>query len=392
MHDPSRLLQQWRLNKYLWMSLGFAVAYLAAAQAMGRVSLPPTAAWTLLVLAIANGAARSILGYVFHEKGPLRSTLYFASWAFTVADIALVGAAVHFTGGPTSELWLLYFVVVLSESLYAPPAQVRVVSILVGLSYLLAVWPPLEASAERTSFWTIAVSRIFILSIVGAYARRISYSAEEKGKETLLLREQVAAGEERVRIAREIHDGLGHAMTGTILRLELCRKLIKVDPEETQAILDAEVPALREAWSKGRDMAFHLRPWELDETGGFEEVLRRHASRFTERTGLIIEVSVTGEIDALAPSVRFALLRIAQEALTNVAKHAEASRVAIRMRREANDCLLEIEDDGRGFDVSAASSGVGMASLRERAQFLRGDLEIDSVLGRGTRICVSFRA
>ena len=368
------------------MSLAFVLAYLSAAVAMGTLSVSPVAAWTVFGVAIANGGIRSYVGYRNGgEFGSIRRSVFYASWLFTLIDIALVGVAVFFTGGIASEMWLLYFVVVLSESLYAPPAQVRVVALMVGASYLLSTFAPFTLSHTVT-----LASRLFMLTVIGAYARRISFATEEKNREVSLLREQLATGEERAQIAREIHDGLGHAMTSIILRLDLCLKLWQKRPEEAEQILKEEVPALRHAWSQGRDMAFHLRPWELDAPARLEETLRHHIGRFAERTGLIIELEVSGDTAFIRPETAFAITRIVQEALTNVVKHAEAKTVIVCLRSEPHAWGCTIEDNGRGFEVRENEDGMGLRAMRERAKALQGNLEVISSPEAGTSVRVTL--
>ncbi len=383
----SQVTHLWQTNKYLWMSLAFALAYVPAAQALGRLLVSPEAAWTIFGIGVLNGGLRSWIGYQQGgDFGSIRRSLYLASWAFTMVDILLVGIAVRVTGGLASELWLLYFVVVLSESLYAPPAQVRIIALLVSLSYVFA------AAAPFSLAHTVPLaSRLFMLTVVGAYARRISYTAEEKNREVLLLREQVSASEERSRISREIHDSLGHAMTSAILRLELCRKLLKRSPAEAEEILGQEIPSLREAWNEGRDLAFHLRPWELSAPASLEETLRRHIGRFAERTGLVIDLTTKGSLTSVRPETAYALTRIVQEALTNAVKHAEATKIEVSLQNEKGEILLCIEDNGKGFDPASAQTGVGLNSIQERVAALNGTAEVTSTLGGGTRLWVKMK-
>src|SRR5205085_10219851 len=133
----------------------------------------------------------------------------------------------------------------------------------------------------NSDYWVTVGTRLFLLVIVGMFARRMSANRESRNLEVMRLRAQVAASDARARIAREIHDSLGHALVATILRLELCRRLIRTKPEEAEKMLTDEVPALRAAWNEGRDLVFHLRPWERDKCG-LAATLRRHVGRFAE--------------------------------------------------------------------------------------------------------------
>src|SRR5581483_8493298 len=258
----SDLRQLWQLNKYLWMCLAFVLLYLPVAQAQGIVTAPACFAWLVFGLGLADGAARTYWGY---RRGGALPVGW--AWGFTYLDLLLISLAVSITGGLQSDLWLLYFVVMIYESLYAAPLTKRLMDLSVCAAYLLATLPhqpALALSLPPAVYARILATRLFFLVIVSALARRISANALARHQELMLLREQMAAAEERARIAREIHDGLGHALVSSILRLELCARLIGRAPAEAEALLKEEIPALRAAWNEGRDLAFHLRPWEMD--------------------------------------------------------------------------------------------------------------------------------
>ncbi|HLV81677.1 MAG TPA: sensor histidine kinase, partial [Chthonomonadaceae bacterium] len=222
------------------------------------------------------------------------------------------------------------------------------------------------------------------LILVSAIGRRISENAEAHSRELLLLREQRAAAEERARIAREVHDGLGHALVSSILRLELCARLLRCAPDEAETILQEEIPALRAAWNEGRDLAFHLRPWE-SEVAPEEDlpaILRRHLGRFAERTGLRINLQAQERDWRLSPPVMFGLMRIVQEALTNVARHAQATTIEVTLSATPQGGIVcAVCDDGKGFSAAEPSSGFGMRSMRERAEALGGAFSISSRAG-----------
>ncbi|SRR5579884_151435 len=388
----ARTRQLWQINKYLWMSLAFVLIYLPIAQQQHLLRVPVWAAWVLFGLALADGGGRTYLAY--RRGGNLTDSW---AWFFTYLDIALISASIGVTGGIESDLWLLYFVVMTFESLFATPQAKHRIDVTIIAAYLLAALPYQLVSPPPAIptlvFVRIMASRLFFLVVVGALGRRISANAAARNQELLLLREQMATGEERARIAREIHDGLGHALVSSILRLELCARLIPKAPEEAQTILKEEIPALRAAWNEGRDLAFHLRPWEMDAAreDGLVDTLRRHIGRFAERTGLAVDLKVEGEDWRLRPEAAFGLMRIVQEALTNAAKHALPSVIEITLARAPRGSLTcVIRDDGKGFDVGAQHIGVGLLAMRERAEALGGELAITSALDAGTTITVTL--
>ncbi len=382
--------QMWQMGKYLWMSLAFTAAYVPIAQARHLLLVPLWGAWGVLALGVASGALRSACAY--RSGGAISGAL---SWAFNLFDIGLISLAVGLTKGVVSDLWLLYFVIMVSETMYAPPRQVRLISFVIALAYLASTLPQqLTAPAsDAFAYGTTMLARLFFLIVIGAYGRRISENATRRSRELQTLHEQVVTGEERARIAREVHDGLGHALVSVILRLELCHRLLTKNPTEAEAILREEVPALRNAWNESRDLAFHLRPWETDADTGetLPDRLRRHIGRFAERTGLSVSFTTEGDDWRLRPAAAFGLLRIVQEALTNAARHAQAGRIEVALiTTDRSRLTCSICDDGKGFAPGAQAEGFGMQAMRERAQSLDGSLTIESAPGCGVKIQVAL--
>jgi len=387
----SQTRELWEIDKYLWLSLAYALVYIFIAQARGLLLAPAWVLWLLLGLGSANAAARSYVRYS-RKLSDFRDP-----WTkiFTAADVLLIATAIAVTGGLRSDLWLLYFMAVLSESLYTGPYQTAVVAIGIAASYIAATAPIEVLSHKQTwlEFGTTLGTRIFFLIIVGTYGRIISYTTEEKNRELHLLQEQMATGEERARIAREVHDGLGHALVSIILRLELCSKLLRSSPNEAEEILREEIPALRSAWNEGRDLAFHLRPWEMEVTtaGGLAETLRLQIARFADRTGLSIQFETDGLCSRLRAASAYGLTRIVQEALTNAAKHASATSIVVCLDCPTGDKVVcTIADDGTGLPPDTVPSGFGLQAMRDRAEALGGKFEINSSAGTGTRITVTL--
>jgi signal transduction histidine kinase len=142
---------------------------------------------------------------------------------------------------------------------------------------------------------------------------------------------------------------------------------------------------LREA----RRLVLALRPEPLEDAS-LPEALRRVAAHWAEETGVTAVVTVTGEPAALHPEAEVTLLRAAQEALTNVRKHARAQRVNLTLSYMGDQVTLDVQDDGAGFDPTAPANGVGLAAMRERAAQLGGTVSVESRPGGGTTVAVSI--
>lgn len=384
------LSEMWQVNKYLWLSLAVALAYLLNAQAQGRLRAPVPVAWTVFGLALADAASRSWLAYRLGGRLPER-----VARLYTGLDVLLISVAVGITRGVESELWLLYFVVMIFEALHATPQYKRQVDLMMAGAYLLATLsyqvqepPPIPYPA----YWGIVGLRLSVLVLAGAIARRLSANIRARDREVALLRAQQAVAEERARIAREMHDGIGHVLVGSIVRLELCRRLIRPAPEEAEVILEEEIRALRAAWNEGRDLAFHLRPWATAAADDVVMALRRHIEPFAERTGLVVQLSAESEPLRLRPHVAFGLIRIVQEALTNVARHARATQVDVILSiLPDHQVQCRIRDNGRGF-APGATGGMGLRTMRERAEELGGTCIVQSAPGAGAEVIVTLPA
>ena len=204
--------------------------------------------------------------------------------------------------------------------------------------------------------------------------------------------------EESTRIAREIHDELGAALTALKWDMEEINEVIAettdaarlADLHEKVArmitLADNTVEAIRR-------IASELRPTALEEFG-LAEALRWHAEQFQARTGLAVTCDCTPDREALSREHAIAVFRIVQEALTNVLRHAQATRVEIKLRHEQDHCTLTISDNGRGI-TEAEKSGpqsLGLLGMQERAHLLGGDIRIEGSAGRGTVITVRVPA
>jgi signal transduction histidine kinase len=201
-------------------------------------------------------------------------------------------------------------------------------------------------------------------------------------------RRQVAVLEERRRLARELHDSVTQSLFSMSLLAQVLPELWAVDRPEAEAALAQIRDLTRGALAEMRALLFELRPAALGEQS-FATALREHAAMFERRTGIGVTVLLEGGGDMSRP-VEQALFRIAQEALANVARHAHAQRVRVRLQM-GPPARLEIADDGRGF--SAAVGGAerfGLVSMRERAAAIGARLEISSAADQGTRIVVEW--
>jgi PAS domain S-box-containing protein len=198
-----------------------------------------------------------------------------------------------------------------------------------------------------------------------------------------------AAREERRRLARELHDSVSQHLYGITLGVQAARKFIDVDPSHACESLDYTLSQARICQSEMRALLFVLRPEAL-ESDGLVVALKNHATAIGTRYNLPVEINFCSE-PALSLEAKEALYRIAQEALHNVVKHAQAGQITLRLYEIDSHVLLEIKDNGMGFDPDATFPGhLGLHSMRERAHLFGGDLSIKSAPAWGTSVSVSL--
>ena len=194
--------------------------------------------------------------------------------------------------------------------------------------------------------------------------------------------------EERERISRELHDELGQQLTGIKLDLSWLRLRLKDGRQPAPEVLDGMREKLDTAIVSVRRISTELRPRILDELG-FAEAVAWQATEFARRSGLEVTLDLKAGSLVKRAGVGTALFRIVQESLTNVARHAGATRVRIELTNDDRRLYLRIEDDGRGL-APGAHQGVGLLSMRERANALGGTFAVSSLPGGGTLVAVSI--
>ena len=199
----------------------------------------------------------------------------------------------------------------------------------------------------------------------------------------------IAANEERANLARELHDSVTQALFSMGLTARALELLLDRDPQAVREKL-AELRELqKDALAEMRTLIFELRPQGL-ETDGLAQALRNHAAAVQGRTGMAVAVEVDAE-ERLPLDMEEALYRIAQEALHNVVKHANASQARLGLRRVGGQLRLTIEDDGVGFDPAAVTRGhLGLVGMQQRAERIGAALDIGKRPGGGTRIRASL--
>jgi signal transduction histidine kinase len=191
-------------------------------------------------------------------------------------------------------------------------------------------------------------------------------------------------------MAREIHDTLAQGLTGIVTQLQAAEQAAD-DPARWQRHVTAATRLARESLTEARRSVHALRPQPLEE-GRLSDALAGVAERWSALNVIPVQVTTTGTARPVQPEVEFALLRAAQEALANVARHASATRVGLTVSYMESEVALDVRDDGVGFDASRpgpaqpGQNGFGLVAMRQRIEDLAGTLQIESEPGGGTAI------
>ena len=219
---------------------------------------------------------------------------------------------------------------------------------------------------------------------------RIKLDEKEVARQLLLEYLVKAQEEERSRLARELHDGAGQMLTSLLVRLKTLEK--KAGAPEVKTGLASVLEALAGTLEQVRDLSYRLRPATLEEFG-LPVALTTLAQEMAAEAGLKVDCQADLVDATLTPEVQVTLYRIAQEGLTNVVRHAQATHVAVTLSRPLGGVRLCIEDNGCGFSpyqlpAQLGQRHMGLISMQERAEIIGGQLDVFSAPGQGTRVQV----
>ncbi|NLL04600.1 MAG: sensor histidine kinase [Clostridiaceae bacterium] len=204
-----------------------------------------------------------------------------------------------------------------------------------------------------------------------------------------------AQEEERQRVAREIHDGPAQSMSNIVLKAEICERLVDSEPTKAKKELKSLKTVVRETLKDVRKIIYNLRPMSLDDLG-LIPTLQRYIHTFQEESKIAVNFKTKGVYEDIRPIISLTVFRLVQEAINNIKKHANATNVSINLEFLENELNLNILDDGNGFDTEELNikkedinSGFGLYSMRERVELLKGKFEVDSTIGKGTRLSIT---
>lgn len=363
--------------------------------AIERVFPVPFNAESLLPKAIGFNSLFFLLSFWFPIDRPLWQRRVYIAIEMGLTLIA------SFMGVETSIL--LYFFLIKS-CFFLSRREVILIMLTVGAGYLTSVVGNLRQLQQQTlaqlaqanqieqllsplpvfSSALIEYSGISIFVILLGFVIVAERESRQRAESLAQEVKTLAAMVERTRIARDLHDALGHTLTTLGVQLEVAQKLRQRNPEQA---LDAinQAKALTDQCLEDVRLALQtIQP----STFNFDQALRVLIEQASQHTALIITTDVN--LPLLTPQTSQQLYRIVQEGLTNIRKHAQASHVHLQLTATADRIHLTLTDNGSGFDPTGSHTGLGLQSIQQRVDLLAGVFTIESEIGEGTQLDVSL--
>lgn len=374
-----------------WVMLG-SCGVLAIIEAWQTQQIPVAHLLILLTLLL--------LGLTLPKVKPAHAYLYIA----LQMGLILLGTSL----GYLHILPTLYLIVMIRSCFLLQPAGRLIVA---GLSfiffavhqvqYLFTVMPLRLPAVREQQIWMhqIAEFLMFGLSLFLVLQLVTTLLTERRTQEKLtqahhqlrqysLQVEELAAVQERNRIAREIHDSLGHALTSLNVQLQTGLKLWQRNPEEAHAFLEQAQQLGTMAMQEVRQSVSTLRADERIEPP-LEEAIATLLQEFRQSTGIPVHSSIH-LTTTLLPDVSRTLYRLTQEVLTNICKHAKATEVRLDLKTEREQVYLAIADNGCGFSYDQITPGYGLQGMKERISALNGNFNLQTSPGQGCQITITL--
>jgi signal transduction histidine kinase len=282
-----------------------------------------------------------------------------------------------------------------------PYAAFATFSIMMGVIYNQVADSGVGISVTDPRIWLFGLTGVsavalgvWISAIVGQSTQRRNLINQLEQTQAELVAAEHRSGilEERQRLAREIHDTLAQGFTSIVMHLEAADQARSGDPDTLKKHLDRARETARASLDQARRVVHDLRP-ELLEQFSLPDALKRLTDRWSETTDIKATTTITGDLIPLHPNIEVILLRAAQESLTNIHKHAQATSVQLTVSYMGDVIILDVKDNGIGFNnapTSSLSGGYGLRAMKERVKHYGGSVELESDPGEGTTVVVTI--
>ncbi|PLZ28144.1 two-component sensor histidine kinase [Fischerella thermalis WC442] len=328
---------------------------------------------------------------------------------YTIIEVILILFISFYNTKPSGRFFPFLYLVLVTRSCFIFQMQGRL--IITALSFILFMVslsqrkPPRVSVQiapfiqERFLFYNFVVALLFGLALVFVLMLMNTILSERKSRDELAIAneklrqyalkiENQATLEERNRIAREIHDSLGHSLTALNLQLETAQKLWQSNPEKAQTFLARAKELGSKALQDVRQSVSTMRSHPLQEQS-LEQAIANLAENMQRTTGILpmLKINLAYPISA---EISTPIYRIIQESFTNICKYAQATKVKLELTTTDTTLYLLVEDNGKGFDLGQNTTGFGQQSMRDRTLALGGKFNINSTPGSGCQIKVEI--
>lgn len=385
--------QTYELLGLLFLSMLLLVLYLYSERLrarLGRYYLPLALTFATLSVLVEQSRLTPTIGF-WQPDSYLFILLIFVAWQYDFRAVALYSMLIAGSDFLFNVMFPPFVVSGVFVSSQGPASD--------SLTGIPAIRLP--DSFEAFVIYGRVLSRTLSFVIVGWVITRLVHSQREQRRELAaankqLLQhsatlEQLATSRERNRLSRELHDTLAHTLSGLSVQLDALLTTWKDMPARAGKMVEDMLGVTRRGLDETRRTVKDLRATPLEELG-LAVAAKTLAEDICRRESLNLEVQVSEKMPELAPDVEQAFYRVIQEGLENIARHANARNVNIKLESSRSSLKLEIRDDGEGFDPAQVDSAerYGLQLMRERAQLIGAYFKVDSKRGRGTTIRMEY--
>ncbi len=340
---------------------------------------------------LAIGAAL-VVNYLA-DLGALRRRGGVRTWAWWTIEVALIGVGSAVQPAFNTMLFIAY------PHAFMVTARYRTKLAAAVLLTVAVVTGTFVASGFSRGAW-IAVGWESVIGLgsaiaLGTWITRIIEQSSQRAEligaleatraELANAQRQAGVRDERERLAQEIHDTLAQGFTSILMLVQAARSCVGRDDTSARRNLDVAERTARENLAEARSLVAALAPVAL-QSAPLTDAMRRLAERMGEETGVRVDVIVDGDVRVLGAADDVVLLRVAQEALTNVTKHAAAAHVTVSLTYRTDATTLTVRDDGCGFDPGTVAPGYGLSGMKAGIEQLGGRLSVASRPGMGTSV------
>ena len=349
-----------------------------------------------------------LLIYLYMGWLQRRLKRYYLPLALITSTVVLIFSNLIYLADPQEAAyatimrsWLLFPMMIVPLVLIAWQFRFRYVIIFIlfatAVEYFVLLPKTFYMNLETVSILGVPLIRAFAFGTVGHIVTRLIDTQRAQRVELIRANvhlsqhantlEQLATSRERNRLARELHDTLAHTLSGLAVNLEAIKFILGEDQAEVRGMLERALGNTRTGLMETRRALKDLRSKQLEELG-LGIAVRNLAYDAASRAGFELKLNINGNIDDLLPDIEQCYYRVAQEALQNIVKHANADYVSIKLVEDNCVLTMVIADDGSGFEISNVGfeDELGLKGMRERAAMVGADLEVSSRPAEGSTI------